>query len=339
MRLQVTPMAVRGLFLILALLAGGRRAQSQAPALPVFGQAVALGRDLDLSAPLSYAQFSDGSFVYVEFRSQSITKVDRDGRRLWSVGQKGNGPGEFQIPYRVVVLPDQNVLVFDVGNARVTQLRADGSYVDEVRSDMVVEISNVIVLPTGEVVLSGLTRDPRGVNASLHVFTSRMKHLRSFGPLAEATDERLVRAIGPGGLSLGVDGAILHTRSYPFEVRRFDVNGREMQSFAVRTPVDEPAKRTRIVDNNGRVATRNNPRASRPSPVHELGNGTFLGGLMREGADTLLVIEPNGRIRTAAAKPAEWSTLAFIDHVQRAVWFYGERDNEPLLFRVPIRER
>lgn len=311
-------------------------AQTTSVLKQLFGAPVATSRELEFNRPLSYGLYQDGSIAVVDFNSPQITRISREGRVVWQVGRAGSGPGEFRVPYRVVVLPDQSALIFDLGNARATRLDSTGKYVEDLYTDMVVDMANIVSLPSGEIAISGITRDPRGSGAAVHVFSARLRHLRSFGPLPDVSDPRLMKSVGAGGLTLGRDNAILHTRYYPFEIRRFNLMGKELGMMSVPLKVDPPEKFAQVTEVNGRVSTRFNRNAIRASPVHELANGQLLTARLFSERDSIHLLSSRGILLSSIESPRSWSSFAVIDGLHRTIWIYGENDDAPVLWRVPM---
>jgi len=70
--------------------------------------------------------------VYVcDSRACSVFKFDPAGKYLKSIGRKGQGPGEFNLPYRIAVTSDK-LFVYDLMNRRLCALTLDGEYVKSV---------------------------------------------------------------------------------------------------------------------------------------------------------------------------------------------------------------
>lgn len=71
---------------------------------------------------------SDGSIVVLD-RSNTIRAYDSIGTHLWTAGRKGDGPGEFNWPQRMVELPGDTVGVWDVGPGRLSLFAGSGQFV------------------------------------------------------------------------------------------------------------------------------------------------------------------------------------------------------------------
>lgn len=295
-----------------------------------------VAQDVGLSQPLSVDVFSDGSIVLVEYGSTAVFRLSPDGKEIWRIGREGSGPGELKIPYRVVVRPDQSVLVFDLGNARYSAYTKDGKHIGDLRSDMTVNIANMASLPDGRIALSGFTRDLRGRAHAIHVLSSALKHERSFGPLPDAPHEELVRAIGAGGMTLGRDGSLLLTRYAPLELLRYGTDGTLRKSVTLDVAVDPPSKVATLISQGNRMTTRFNRNSVRGSPVDELEDGTLLMKQLTGTTDTLWLLSAGGGRIDRWPVPKGWDSLLGYDRRFKRFWIFGERDEEPVFFRVDM---
>jgi hypothetical protein len=85
-----------------------------------------------LLAGVSFAaRLSDGRVVVANGMSSELRYFDPAGRFLGSVGRRGDGPGEFQVFRRVLLLSPDTLLVYDSGLRRLTKLAPDGSVAEE----------------------------------------------------------------------------------------------------------------------------------------------------------------------------------------------------------------
>ncbi|MBL0937575.1 MAG: 6-bladed beta-propeller [Gemmatimonadaceae bacterium] len=90
--------------------------------------------------------FVDDKMLVVESTTASVSAFNvSDGRRAWTVGRKGAGPGEYLEPRFFVARPDATVGVIDVRQGRITVLNpSDGSVKEVVSGERVTgDLNNV----------------------------------------------------------------------------------------------------------------------------------------------------------------------------------------------------
>lgn len=136
---------------------------------PVFAIGREEGEDWEILANVTQVAFDRADNVYVlDAGSSRILVFDRDGRYLHRIGQKGGGPGEYQNPVGIAILPDGNLAVQD--NLNYHMFRTDGTY-----------IRTVTPAPTGEAGGSGQRVRIGGIGASGAVGNAML--VRGMAPL------------------------------------------------------------------------------------------------------------------------------------------------------------
>jgi len=71
---------------------------------------------------------SDGRVAVLDQQALQVRIFDQEGRLLASAGGAGDGPGEFQVPFYLDVLPGDTLLVYDVPARRATLFDAEGVF-------------------------------------------------------------------------------------------------------------------------------------------------------------------------------------------------------------------
>ncbi len=73
-----------------------------------------------------------GNIYVLDGRAPRLIKFGPDGSVLFSIGRKGQGPGEFMVPTMMELGKQNSVLVYDVGNRRLEYFSADtGALLEE----------------------------------------------------------------------------------------------------------------------------------------------------------------------------------------------------------------
>lgn len=74
------------------------------------------------------ARLSDGRIAIANEGSREVRVFGPDGAHVVTFGREGDGPGEFQRPYRLWRLPGDSILVFDSSHQRFSRFDADGAF-------------------------------------------------------------------------------------------------------------------------------------------------------------------------------------------------------------------
>ena len=66
-----------------------------------------------------------GNIYVLDSRAPKLIKFDSRGNVLFSIGRKGQGPGEFMVPMMMELGKQNSILVYDLGNHRLSYFSAD----------------------------------------------------------------------------------------------------------------------------------------------------------------------------------------------------------------------
>lgn len=83
--------------------------------------------------PTAVAVAVDGTILVLDAQVPVVRAYAPDGTFLRDIGRDGNGPGEYDGPDGLAILPDGRVLVRDPGNARISVFDLDGALLEEWR--------------------------------------------------------------------------------------------------------------------------------------------------------------------------------------------------------------
>ncbi len=74
-----------------------------------------------------------GHIYVLDSRAPRLLKFNGTGELLFSIGQKGQGPGEFMVPIGMELGKNGSVLIYDIGNRRLAYFSADtGELIEEI---------------------------------------------------------------------------------------------------------------------------------------------------------------------------------------------------------------
>ncbi len=119
----------------------------------------------DLFVVRDATRFPDGRIAVLDGGSHQLRFFTSEGDYINSVGREGDGPGEFNAPTGVRVLPDGSFLVNDANLARLTHFDPDGRVVNTKRVRGVTEtlaFESAAVRPTVEGLVPWIELRPSG---------------------------------------------------------------------------------------------------------------------------------------------------------------------------------
>jgi hypothetical protein len=286
---------------------------------------------------MGWAEGPDGSVYLVEGSNRRILRYSPEGKLLWEAGRRGGGPGEYELPYRIAVSPDSTVLVYDRSRNSISRLSPDGSYRDRLQLEVnFSQIDNIVALRDGGIAVAGVTSQAGSARLGVHIFDSRMRHVRSFGPVPAVKDPYLVRQWGAGGLTLAANGDLLYVRRLPYEIYRYSSTGELKALLRPDLPVfGTPDQAFQVSREGNRIQTTvSQAKVTRPLPAHELPDGTLLSGRSVGVSKTWDFIRPDGSVIRTLAPRDEWHSVVGIDRKRGYLWLLGEHELEPVLLRA-----
>jgi len=148
-------------------------------------------------------RLADGRVVVANGGSGDIRYYAADGTHLHTSGRRGDGPGEFQRPQRLIVLPPDSVLVVD--RARTTVLDATGANVrDFVPGGAGTRVNVVGRLEDGRLVGAGSAVIGESISSGLHRTDIAFLTLTASGEVVDTMvsvpgSERTIHVDGRGG--------------------------------------------------------------------------------------------------------------------------------------------
>jgi len=69
-----------------------------------------------------------GTMYIVDMEASNVKVFDRTGQFVRAIGKKGEGPGEFSVPLGIIITPNNELLVEDLMNRRLSYFSLDGEF-------------------------------------------------------------------------------------------------------------------------------------------------------------------------------------------------------------------
>lgn len=299
---------------------------------------VVVGHDLALGQTIGSDLTNDGSLLTIDLSTSTVYKIGAAGNVIWRFGRQGGGPGEFRLPYRVCAMADGSALVWDEDAQRVTKIARSGTLAWQRQFGIKFStIDNLLSLPDGKIVVSGVARSPEAYGFAIHVFSDSLTHVKSFGPLPEAKARSALDSWGAGSITRTQSGTILYVRRLPYDVMEFRADGTVLRKFSSAMGAGQTA-------DDGVVVTRTNSREVRrtlaafsPGRAFELSNGRYWGGHSVGRAVSWDAFDSRGILLSTMDVPNGISSIVGFDLERQVVWFRGTVEDEPVFFRAHLR--
>ena len=174
---------------------------------------------------LNSIQVNDEEKIIVyDGKEVSIKVFDRDGKFIRKFGQKGQGPGEIQRPYRISLADDNTITIMDSGNNRFSYYSIEGECIKEI--------------PTGKYRPYDAKADSRGniygfvLILGKKVTQDLVKFNQEFKPTRTITSREMPKEPPPADLMELIrfhvlkDDYFIWGRTYEYEFNILDKNGK-----------------------------------------------------------------------------------------------------------------
>lgn len=225
---------------------------------------------------------SKGTVYLADMDRHAVAVFSRAGTLIGRVGRKGAGPGEFGLIDRIVVTPGDSILVFDVGNRRMSLFSPTMALVRE--APLPGQVLAAIARPDGSVLANMVIASSDQAGFPIHVLDSRGTITGSF---ARTDGGYRVRYEGALSRSMAAHGTqyLYVARHQEYVVELWDLHTRSLvRMWERRAPWFRP---WRIL-----------PRLAEPPPT-SIQNGLWRS---RTGLLWVLVQVPDRDFRVAVEK-------------------------------------
>jgi hypothetical protein len=123
----------------------------------------------------------EGNIFVLDVNAGNIKVFDPNGEHLRVVGNKGEGPGEFGMPVNVVLSPQKEIVVYDMGRRSLVFLDMEGHYLKRLTASMFL-FSGPAVTSDGSMVAS-FTIPGDTLMTELKKFDADLKPVLTFASL------------------------------------------------------------------------------------------------------------------------------------------------------------
>jgi hypothetical protein len=108
--------------------------------------------DRAFSQVSSFVVDDDGTIYALDFKEQKVKVFDSDGQFVRAFGEKGQGPGELQMPSGIHIAPDNELAVDDAQAKKIVYFTKEGKYKREVTYVTRLALVNLLMDPFGNFV-------------------------------------------------------------------------------------------------------------------------------------------------------------------------------------------
>lgn len=201
---------------------------------------------------------SAGNVIVVDTKTLRVLKFSKDGTFLHYIGKgRGDGPGEFRVPWIVTTDPKENVYVADHGSSSVLMFNDHGVFVDSFKTRNAP--TSIAVDQKGHVFLGYWQSRSEGVY--IYKYNLKGDLLAKF---CKPNDPKLAYQVEMSGYSGSLcvlsDGNIVYSFHYPYETRIYSPDGILLNQLSrqnkLYAPPAKDSKHNAIISQGGCIAVK-----------------------------------------------------------------------------------
>lgn len=283
---------------------------------------------------------SDGTIYVVDGKWPRLIALSSTGTVLWQHSQKGIGPNEMLVPYRVALDINDAPVVLDIGAKNLLWFRRNGEFARRTNLGLAFTmVSDIAILADGTVVVAGVSTDSRAKGYALHFFTNELAWIRSGIRLRSDLTSDIQTLWGVGSLERSSPTSVLFSPRAPGGVLEVGVDGTVIR----RIPVDDSGLTNPSAYFRSRVS-KDNVRSSyladtlvAPGRAFPLSNGHIL--TSKIAGAKIIVVEhgANGApLATRTIGVGDYLPFAF-DSVACRFYIHGRGSGDLTLGHVSLR--
>jgi len=102
-----------------------------------------ISQKLFINVMSSVAADWNGNIYILDTKSRKIFSFDSKGKFIREFGRKGEGPGEFQSPFSMGIIADEEIFVHDITNNRLSFFALNGSLSKEISTAREISVMNI----------------------------------------------------------------------------------------------------------------------------------------------------------------------------------------------------
>ena len=80
----------------------------------------------------SFRVDEEGNIYVIDVKAKKLMKFDKQGKLVWKIGKTGQGPGEFQVLSGIELGKSNTLLLYDLGNRRISYYSLEGGLKEEI---------------------------------------------------------------------------------------------------------------------------------------------------------------------------------------------------------------
>lgn len=167
---------------------------------------------------------SEGRIYANDAEAHQIHIFEDDGSHIRSVGGEGEGPGEFMMPLRVKLSPDESEFIVRDWRNRISFFTREGDYERSFVTPGVAPTRDIAFKNDSLLVIGGL-EGTLSSGHTMHYFTKAGEKVKSFFPMRERAQELNISVWAASSFAISPDDQIYALQPVEYKIGIFSSDG------------------------------------------------------------------------------------------------------------------
>ncbi len=204
----------------------GRECRVKLEFVRKYGEYDSTDEDLQLFRPKDLVMDSKGGIYILDTGNYLVKKFNSEGKFLFSFGEKGQGPGEFQMPMEIEIDRNDDLYISDFTNRVIHVFGKDGDYKTGIRPGDMMMPKQLLMLEGGKIAaffLDLANSDRNFEQKAVKIVDVDSKSvIDEFGTKRVIENERFKNLGNEYNLSVDKEGNIYMAFSFQNRIEKFD---------------------------------------------------------------------------------------------------------------------
>jgi len=183
--------------------------------------------------PRGIVKDKEGNIYILDGGNHRIQKFDKEGNYLLTIGQKGKGPGEMEMPLFFNINGESHIYLVDMGNYRVQKYSSAGEDLGSFKTEMFRMVSSFCFLKSGELLAyiyvfnrpGQKSEENKEKPALFSVLNSDGELQRSFGKLSTHKEWQIANYINSSAFDTDKDDNIYAAFGLQNKIEKYSPEG------------------------------------------------------------------------------------------------------------------
>lgn len=168
---------------------------------------------------------SEGRIYANDIEAHQIHIFDKNGTHVRSIGDQGQGPGEFMQPLRAVIAPDEQQFAVRDWRNRVSFFTREGEYESSFVMTGLVPTKDIAFKNDSLLVLGSFEPKTLSSGKTMHYFTKDGEKVKSFFPMHEQAQELNITVWADASFAIGPDNRMHALQPGYYSISIFSPDG------------------------------------------------------------------------------------------------------------------